>query len=56
MLEYLAIKMTITRKEIEELLEISSSKANKLLKKLVEDKLIIKTGTNRGTRYSLNKK
>ena len=44
---------SITRKDVEELLECSSFPANKILNALLEQGRIIKTGAARGTKYRL---
>ena len=52
-LEMLAVKKSITRKDVEELLGTSSFPANKVLRSLIKDNKIIQIGSARNTRYIL---
>ena len=52
-LELIALKKSIARKDVEELLGTSSFPANKVLRALVKANKIIQTGSARNTRYIL---
>ena len=52
-LEQVSIQPSITRREVDVLLECSESKSNTLLKHLHDAKLIDQIGKGKQTRYSL---
>ena len=54
-LSYLEKHKYTKNKEVKELLEFSSSYSYKILKKMVNEKILKQTSLYRGTKYSLNK-
>ena len=53
-LEYIKLNGDITREDAEELLGISASTTLRILKKMVEDGILLKQGKARNTKYILN--
>ena len=53
-LEYIKMNGDITREAAEELLGISASTTLRILKKMVEDGILLKQGKARNTKYILN--
>ena len=53
-LEYIKMNGEITREDAEELLGISASTTLRILKKMVEDGILLKQGKARNTKYILN--
>ena len=53
-LEYIKMNGDITREDAEELLGISASTTLRILKKMVEDGILLKQGKARNTKYILN--
>ena len=53
-LEYIKMNGDITRADAEELLGISASTTLRILKKMVEDGILLKQGKARNTKYILN--
>jgi len=51
---YLATHPTITRIQVQELLNVKESSANKYLKILIDTQKIVKIGVTRGVKYQLN--
>ena len=53
-LEYIKMNGEITREDAEELLGISASTTLRILKKMVEDGILLKQGKARNAKYILN--